>query len=212
MFVASPSPRIFNIAFDLVHSLVRDCKRGCSLQGSIDPTGSSGFADDSPLHTDGPDAIPAMAILVPTVDRYLKWAGMEINLQKCAISAVDMKTGQRVATDSITLRGEPFPVIPPDQPHKHLGLRLSLTGDFSHEKIYVCEEMRKLLAALAEDRVLSRREKELIIRTAVCSVFCYSAGFVDWTKTELDSISRMWVRAYKQAGVFQAEWIALPSS
>ncbi len=37
------------------------------------------------------------------------------------------------------------------------------------------------------------------IKTAVCSVFRYSAGFVDWTRTELDGISKMWVRAYKQA-------------
>ncbi len=42
-------------------------------------------------------------------------------------------------------------------------------------------------------------EKEIVIKTAVCSVFRYSAGFVDWTRTELDGISKMWVRAYKQA-------------
>ena len=39
----------------------------------------------------------------------------------------------------------------------------------------------------------------MVIITAVCSVFSYSAGFVDWTKTELDRISKMWTRAYKQA-------------
>ncbi len=59
--------------------------RGCTLQGKI-PTGSSGlahnFADDSPLHTDGPDAVPAMAIMVPEVAAYLEWAGMEVNVPK----------------------------------------------------------------------------------------------------------------------------------
>jgi hypothetical protein len=30
-------------------------------------------------------------------------------------------------------------------------------------------------------------------------VFSYSAGFVDWTKAELERISEMWTRAYKQA-------------
>jgi hypothetical protein len=112
---------------------------------------------------------------------------------------MDMRTGQSVATDSITLHGEPFPVIPPDRPHKHLGVRMALNGDFSAEKEHVNKEMRQRLEALAEDRVLSRREKEVVIRTAVCSVFCYSAGLVNWTRTELDSISRMWTRAYKQA-------------
>ena len=176
---AQPSQRVFNVAFDPVHAIVRACKRGCTLQGSIAPTGSSGFADDSTLHTDGPDAIPAMAILVKAAVNYLEWAGMKIHLKKCGITAMDMRSGQSIATDSITLHGEPFPVIPPDRPHKHLGVRMALNGDFSAEKEHVNKEMRQRLEALAEDRVLSRREKEVVIRTAVCPVFCYSAGLVN---------------------------------
>lgn len=79
---APPSPSVFDVAIDPMHSIVRDCRRGCTLQGSIDPTGSSGFADDSPLHTDGPDAVQSMAILVPKVAAYIEWAGMEINVPK----------------------------------------------------------------------------------------------------------------------------------
>ena len=76
---------------------------------------------------------------------------------------------------------------------------MALNGDFSAEKAHVCSTMKQRLDALAEDRVLSQKEKEVIIYTAVCSVFRYSAGFVDWSKAELDSISRMWARAYKRA-------------
>jgi hypothetical protein len=58
---------------------VHNCKRGCTLQGSIAPT--CGFADDSPLHTDGPDTVQqAMAIMVPKVADDGEWAGMEINM------------------------------------------------------------------------------------------------------------------------------------
>jgi hypothetical protein len=53
----------------------------CTLQGYIALTGSSCFADDSPLHTDGPEAIPAMEILVLKVVGYLGWAGMKIQLK-----------------------------------------------------------------------------------------------------------------------------------
>ena len=95
---------------------------------------------------------------------------------------MDMKTGQSVATDSITLHGEPFPVNSPDQPHKHLGVQMALNGDFSAEKEHVCREMWQRLRALAEDQVLSRKVKEVVISTAVCSVFCYSAGLVNWTR------------------------------
>jgi hypothetical protein len=157
---APPSPVVFGTTIDPIHSIVRDCKRGCTLQGGIDPTGSSGFADDSPLHTDGPDAVPAMAVMVPKVAEYLEWAGMEVNVPKSPITAMDMKTGKRIATDSITLHGVPFPVIPPSQSHKHLGLRMALNGDFSAEKEHVCQVTRQRLAALAEDRVLSRKEKD----------------------------------------------------
>jgi hypothetical protein len=76
---------------------------------------------------------------------------------------------------------------------------MALNGDFSAEKEHVCREMQQLLEALAEDGVLSLREKEVVVRSAVCSVFFYSAGLVNWTRTELDNISRMWAQAYKQA-------------
>lgn len=82
---------------------------------------------------------------------------------------------------------------------------MALDGDCSDEKDHVCKEMRERLMALAEDRTLSRKEKEVIIKTAICTVFSYSAGFVDWTSTELESITRMWIKGYKQA------W-TLPSS
>ncbi len=111
---------------------------------------------------------------------------------------MDMKTGQNVATDRVTLHGEHFPVIPPDQQHKHLGVQMALNGDFSADKEHVCRKMRQQLEAQAEDQVPSRKEKEVAIRTAVCSVLCYSAGLVNWTRTELESISGMWTRAYKQ--------------
>ncbi len=112
---------------------------------------------------------------------------------------MDMRNGQRVATDSITLRGQPFPVILPNQSHKHLGVRMAIDGNFLAEKEHVRSDMEQRLNALAEDRVLTQKEKERVITTAVCSVFSYSAGFVDWTKAELDRISKMWTRANKQA-------------
>jgi hypothetical protein len=118
---APPSPIVFSAVIDPIHSIVRNCKRGCTLHGSIAPTGSSGFADDSPLHTDGPDAVSAMAILVPKVADYVEWAGMEINMKKSPVTAMDMRTGQRIATDSITLHGVPFPVVPPNQSQSTLG-------------------------------------------------------------------------------------------
>ena len=93
-------------------------------------------------------------------------------------------------------------VLAPDEHYKDLGVRATVTGDFSAEKQYVLDEMRQRLAALKEDRVLSRREREQIIVIAVCSAFQYSARLFDLTKSELDSISKMWAQAYKHAWGF----------
>jgi hypothetical protein len=186
---APPSPRIFGLTFDPVHSAVRESRRGCTLQGFIASTGSSGFANNTPLHTDGPDAVPAMAILVTKTADYLRWAGMDIHMKQCGITAMDMRNGQRVATDSITLRGQPFPVVLLNQSHKHLGLRMAMHGNFLDEKEHVRSDTKQRSNALAEGRVLAQKEKERVITTAVCTVFSYMAGFVDWTRAELDRIS-----------------------
>jgi hypothetical protein len=60
---APTSPNVFNVAFNPVHVLVRACKRGCAPLEDADPMGSSGFADDTTLHTDGSDAVSAMQVL-----------------------------------------------------------------------------------------------------------------------------------------------------
>jgi hypothetical protein len=87
----------------------------------------------------------------------------------------------------------------PNQSHKHLGLRMAMDGSFLDEEEHVRSDAKQLLNALAEDRVLTQKEKERVITTAVCTVFSYSAGCVAWTRAELDRISKMWTRAYKQA-------------
>ncbi len=74
---------------------------------------------------------------------YVEWADMEINMTKSPVTAMDMRTGQRIATDSITLHWVPFPVVPPNQSHKHPGLRMALNRDFSDEKDHVSKECGK---------------------------------------------------------------------
>ncbi len=42
---AQPNPRIFSTTFDPVHAVIRESRRGCTLQENIDPTGSMDPAD-----------------------------------------------------------------------------------------------------------------------------------------------------------------------
>ena len=194
-----PSPTIFSLAFDPIHKIIRASGRGCPAPGLKDPSGDSAFADDTCLHTGGVDAVPAMRVLVNVIGPFLKWKGLLINMKKSRISAIDFSSGQVLPTDNITLEGKSFPVLLPTEAHKHLGVRMTLTGDFAAEKSHVREEMQRRLVNLSEDQVLSSPLKELAVQVGVTSVFRYSAGVVPWTGTELDRITNMWIRAYKQA-------------
>jgi hypothetical protein len=139
-----------------------------------------------------------MAILVQLVSIITAWMGLLINMKKSFISAVDVSSGQIVATDSITYRGSCFPVLHPDQAFKRLGLRITLTGDFKAEKAHVLKEMQARIELLAVDKVLSPSLKELLLTTGITSVFRYSAGLVPWTRAELLSINQLWLTAYKR--------------
>jgi hypothetical protein len=198
---AAPSTLVFNQAFNPVHVIARLYGR-CGAIYDMTPAGSSGFADDTVFHTSGPDAVPRMQAIIAPVGAYLRWSGLLINMLKSKISAIDYSTGKVVATDSIRHDGAAFPALLPDQAHKHLGMRMSLTGDFSQEKARVTGEMRLRLSALRTDKLLPPILKEVAIKIGVVSVFRYSAGLVPWSKTELDQLSKSWVAAYKQAWTF----------
>ena len=193
-----PSATMFIMVYDPFHKIVRACRRGCSTPAWPLPSGSSGFADDSNMHTAGPDAIPAMQVLVSAVSPFLVWLGLLVNMTKSFISAFDFGTGKVVATDSVTLHGSPFLVLEPNQAHKHLGVRMTIMGDFTAEKNHVQGEMQRRLDALLGNEALLPSVKEMVIMLGVVSVFRYSAGVVPWSRSELEEIYNMWIRAYKQ--------------
>ena len=61
------------LTFDPFHKIIRASGRCCYIPALNTPTSSNPFADDSNLHTDGPDAIPAMHILVTGVGAFVLW-------------------------------------------------------------------------------------------------------------------------------------------
>ena len=74
---------------------------------------------------------------------------------------------------------------------------MTLTGSFAAEKARVRSEMQRRLDELQKDEVLPPPLKELTITIGVTSIFRYSAGVVPWTRSELEVITNMWIRAYK---------------
>ena len=61
--------------------------------------------------------------MVQEVGAYIDWAGMLVHMMKWKIVGVNFKTGERVATDSVTPHGVPFAALAPDEHYKYLGAR-----------------------------------------------------------------------------------------
>ncbi len=90
-----------------------------------------------------------------------------------------------------------------------------MDGDFSAEHIRT--EMKQGLEALAEDRILAKKEKERVTDTNCCQSLlsillqCWLCR-LDWSSTkqylQLSSISKIWTRAH----LFQYQHQALASS
>ena len=92
-----------------------------------------------------------MHAMVGKTSRFCSWVGIAVNMAKSCISAIDYNTGRQVSTfGGITLDGRPFPAFPPHCAHKHLGVYITMTGDFRAEKDRVLEEIRMRLKALQE--------------------------------------------------------------
>jgi hypothetical protein len=96
---------------------------------------SPAFADDLPLLTMG---VPGMSVQLDKVLRYAEWAGLRLNLPKCAISGINTKggTGEEIYRN-IRVGGKRVPFLSPSKPYKYLGvwLRLDLRWKEQFEKV-----------------------------------------------------------------------------
>ena len=89
------------MTYDPFPTLIWALQCVCTVEALEHPSGSSPFADDMALHSDGPDAIPAIHVMFNASGAYLQWLGLFVNMQKSNVCAVNLADGLPVATDSI---------------------------------------------------------------------------------------------------------------
>jgi hypothetical protein len=112
-----------------------------------------------------------MSILVTRAGAFVHWQGDQVNMQNFYISAIN-----------ITLNGFFFTNLPPDQPNKHLGVRMTMT--FKQRKNmrrtmsegngkFFCNDdsLHSEASRLRDDEVLSPSLKELAIEIEVVLIF-----------------------------------------
>eukprot|EP00961_Rhodomonas_salina_P091660 1233877-Rhodomonas_salina.1 len=99
--------------------------------------------------------------LLDIVSEFAEWSGMELAHDKTEITAC-VSTGAQLGTRSIKYRGHPLPSLHPNSPFKYLGVRLTLTLDWKHEKSQKpdvsASEMKR--ARRVEASLLSAPERE----------------------------------------------------
>jgi hypothetical protein len=77
---------------------------------------------------------------------------------------------------------------------------MTLTGSYREDKEYALAKMKRRGKALAEVDAISRGGiKELSVTSSIVSIIRARAGVVPWTGAKLDDITKLWIRAFKQA-------------
>ena len=127
------------------------------------------------------------------------WLGITVNLLKSSCAAFDFAAKRPVDTSSIRYKDKPLPVLPPGQPFRYLGMLLTLTLDYSFEKARVMKETKDRVAMVIRAQFLSPSQRETVLHLAIVSLFRYTAGLIPWTCSELEELTREWVRGNRGA-------------
>eukprot|EP00961_Rhodomonas_salina_P274835 3712870-Rhodomonas_salina.1 len=144
----------------------------------------------------------AMQTMVDRIAEFSKWKGIHVHIKKSEITAYDYGTDTVLETDGIQYMGHPFAGLAPDQQFKFLGVRLTLTGEWQHEKRYIWKAMMDRLAHHCLRKVyVDQLQAAMAVLLGIVSVFRYSAAqaVVPWTPSELDCITQLWVAGMKTA-------------
>ena len=183
---------------DQAHGSARECSRSVAARGTeSDPIGA--IVDDIVVVTVGQSAVADACSLVSVVELWESWLGPSVNLGKSSVAAIDYATNRIVDTGPIRYRSLQLPVQPPDQPFRYLGMLLTVTLNYDFEKERVLQATKERVMALSNAKFLSPSQRELVVQLSIVSLFRYTAGLVPWTFSELENLTRLWVRGYRGA-------------
>ena len=95
--------------------------------------------------------------------------------------------------------GKPKIVMPWD-PVKYLGVRLTITGDLTFERDYLCqEENARHHQTVDQAHVPPSADSLCGTGCAIIPIFRYSAAIANWNSQEIDKLENLWMRAFKKA-------------
>ena len=181
------SPVIFNTVMStLADSLKGNLGCGYTLSNSAVRTNLLLYADDVCLVAKGPASCQKLLF---QVEQWLNWSGMTAKIPKCFSLAVHASTAKR-SNPELLLDGQAIPFIG-NRMIKFLGGPISIPVNRKQLKENLQEKV-KLLMERVDDTAVSRKQKLLLYKAAVCPRLCWDLAIADlpisWISTVLEAM------------------------
>eukprot|EP00961_Rhodomonas_salina_P030991 416953-Rhodomonas_salina.3 len=159
-----------------------------------------GFADDLGMVT---HSLEGAQTLMDRMAEFCKWSGMEVNMLKTKVTAIDYVMGEvpsdlkvekttEAAVESnrrkkeravctVCFDGDRIDFVPPAEPMPYLGYELTLTGDWTHEIQKIKVKTARIATVLHKHKFTESQGRYLFQCLAIAT-FRYSVGVAQWTR------------------------------
>ena len=122
------SPYLFIIFLEPLLRWLQNGKLGYTLGTSKVTINSATYADDLAIIT---NKLTSLQSQLNKLDKYCEWAGMDLDITKCAITGCPNKSKMnqetfkaQIQATNITYRNQPIPVLHQNEPYVYLGIQL----------------------------------------------------------------------------------------
>ena len=151
------------------------------------------YADDTCLVANSLENLQTMC---NATSRWIRWARMSIKVPKCRILSVHR--GLATKTPTILLGSEKVPPIISGQ-FKFLGMPVYIASDTHEHRKFIFEHLNDLLLKVNKSLV-SRQQKLMLYRVAICSRISYSLSLfplpLSWIERTLDTLATKYLKKW----------------
>jgi ribonuclease HI len=162
--------------------------------------GPSAYADDLLIITGQGNARGNMKTQLRKVEIFSEYAGIKPNVVKCMITGMaygNIGNGvsvQRLAMDTIQMRlrgmtmgGEHIPVLAPDKPYKYLGVQVTATLDWQHQRMETEKALMEKKTNLLKSRA-DETQRMHMLKTSIIPALTYGFCVTAYTPAQLRSL------------------------
>jgi len=158
---------------------------------------NTGFIDDISIFA---ETTEGMQTLLDVVQEFTTWCGMEINVKKTFLLVIDKDRKRRESTLAPDLRinGERLKTLDMNDACRYLAYWGMGNGDMSAIREVVREKAKVARDLIKSQPLTPELSAELFAQKGI-SAFQFSAALIEWLRSELEGLKKIWVQVYKNA-------------